>query len=124
MKERIRALRKSLRMTQADFGKRIGVSASTITGYELGNRTPAPATLLSIYREFDVNPMWLETGEGDMFVEVSRDEQVGAFLAGVWKDSDPFKQKIIAGLAALDENDWKNLKAIIEKMAKNMAGEE
>ena len=59
-----------------------------------------------------------------MIIEMSRDEEISSFMADVQLSDDTFKRRIIAGLAALDEDDWKNLKAIIDKMTKKMAGEE
>lgn len=69
MNERIKMLRKALGMNQEEFGNRIKVQRTTICGYETGNRTPLDATIASICREFNVNEVWLRTGEGDMFVE-------------------------------------------------------
>lgn len=40
MQDRIKELRKSLGLTQKDFGERLGVQANTITSYESGVRTP------------------------------------------------------------------------------------
>ena len=65
MNTRIKQLRKALHLTQADFGEKLGVKANTITNYELGNRTPSDAAILSICREFNFDETWLRTGAGD-----------------------------------------------------------
>ena len=124
MKTRIRELRKYHKLTQAEFGEKIGVKQVTIAGYENGIREPSDAIIMAIEREFPVNPKWLREGEGDMIYERERSDLIAEFLGDVEMSNDPFKRKIIAGLAALDENDWKNLKTIIEKMVEKMAGEE
>jgi transcriptional regulator with XRE-family HTH domain len=41
MQERIKEIRKHYKLTQTEFGERIGVKGNTITGYETGIRTPS-----------------------------------------------------------------------------------
>lgn len=64
---RIKTLRKSLNLTQNDFGDRIGVKANTIGNYELSLRNPSNAVIHSICIEFNVNENWLRFGKGEMF---------------------------------------------------------
>lgn len=45
---KIKNLRKSRKMTQEDFAARIGVSRSTLSCYEIGQRTPSLKTLQEI----------------------------------------------------------------------------
>lgn len=71
MKERIKAVRKKMGLTQTEFGAKIGVKGNTITNYETGLRIPSDAVILSICREFDVDRNWLLKGEGEMFLETS-----------------------------------------------------
>ncbi len=67
MKDRIRKLRRTLDLTQKQFGDRIGVKGNTIATYELGRNEPIDSVLSLIVREFHVNEQWLRTGEGEMF---------------------------------------------------------
>lgn len=67
MNERIRKLRRSLDLTQKEFGERIGVKGNTIATYELGRNAPIDSVLALIVREFHVNEEWLRTGKGEMF---------------------------------------------------------
>lgn len=64
---RIKTLRKSLNLTQNDFGDRIGVKANTIGNYELSLRNPSNAVIHSICIEFNVNENWLRFGKREMF---------------------------------------------------------
>lgn len=73
MNERIRELRKGLNLTMEAFGERIGVSKSTISNIENGNREATEHMIKSICREFGADYIWLTTGEGDMFVESDDD---------------------------------------------------
>ncbi len=74
MKERLKKLRKSLNLTQQEFGERIGVKANTISTYEIGRNDPIDAVVNLICREFNVNEIWLRTGKGEMFSPEPVDE--------------------------------------------------
>lgn len=67
IKDRIRKLRRSLDLTQAEFAEKIGTKQSTITGYENGLRTPSGPAISSMCKAFNVSERWLIYGEGDMF---------------------------------------------------------
>ncbi len=107
MKNRIKELRKQLGLSQTEFGAKIGVKQTTVAGYENGLRSPSDAAILSICREFNVNETWLRTGEGKMFVEKTRDEEIAAFIGRALSDETPtFKKRLISVLARLSEDEW------------------
>ena len=72
MKGRIKAVRTSLGLSQAEFGKRIGVRQSTIANYERGF-PPLDAAITAICREFHVREEWLRNGTGEMKVAEPED---------------------------------------------------
>lgn len=114
MKNRIKKIRKELDLTQQKFADRLGVQRNTIAMYEMGKTTPSEAIILSICREFNVNEEWLRTGQGEMFIEISRDEQIASFIGEIQMNvDDSFKKRFISMLASLDESDWE----VLEKMA-------
>lgn len=63
MKERIKMLRKELKLNQTEFGSRIGATQAMITSYETGRVVPDDAMRLLICREFGVRREWLEFGD-------------------------------------------------------------
>lgn len=75
MNERLRKLRKSLDMTQQNFGARISVKGNTVAQWESGRNEPSDSAISLICREFNVNEDWLRTGNGEMFVKDSSDEE-------------------------------------------------
>lgn len=68
--KRIRQLRKAERLTQAEFGEKIGVKGNTVTGYENGTRRPSDSVLNYICLVFNVNQTWLRTGKEDIYIPV------------------------------------------------------
>lgn len=64
---RIKQLRKHLKMTQAIFGASIGVSGPAVTHWEKDDNQPDGSTKNAICSRFNVNRDWLLTGKGAMF---------------------------------------------------------
>ena len=69
MNERIKQIRKKLKMNQTEFGAEIGATQKMITTYETGTVQPDKTTRMLICSKFGVNETWLETGEGDPYSE-------------------------------------------------------
>lgn len=116
MKDRIKEVRRALRLTQAEFGEKVGVKGNTIGNYEIGLRSPSEAVIFSICREFDVNEDWLRTGQGEMFRQLSRSEIISDFMVDLLKEEDDsFRRRLIEALADLDINEWKSLEKIATK---------
>lgn len=67
--DRVRLIRTSdsVHMTMEKFGEKIGVQKSAVSKIEKGLVSLTEQSKLSICREFHVNQVWLETGEGEMF---------------------------------------------------------
>lgn len=68
MKDRIKRIRTDAGMTQEEFGKAIGATRGMVTTYEKGT-VPTQSTRLLICSRFNVNPEWLETGDGVPYKE-------------------------------------------------------
>ena len=119
MKDRIRQLRKDLGLNQTDFGDKIGVKQGSIAAYENGLRTPIDAVITSICREFGVNEEWLRNVTGEMYVKLSKDQELAAFVAQVYReDENSFKRRLLSVLSSLSEDEWGLLADIAEKIAK------
>ena len=70
-------------------------------------------------KQFHVNEDWLRTGNGDMFIEMTKDEQIEEFIGDALRnEEDSFKKRLISGLAALDENGWKVLEDFLDSIQK------
>ena len=117
MKDRIKALRKTLSLNQTDFGSKIGVKQSAVAAYESGSRTPLDSVIVSICREFGVNERWLRTGEGEMLMHLSREEEIMRFAATVIRDPDSeFQRQLIATMARLEPAQWKLMEQMLDEL--------
>ena len=117
--ERITTVRKELKLSQSAFGERIGVSRDVIKNIDnnIVDAETKPLLIQQICKEYNVNRIWLETGEGEMFEDIERDAEiamrVGEILA---EDDDSFKKQLIGALVALDDDEWELLQKMAEKL--------
>lgn len=120
MNDRIKKLRKALDLTQQEFADRIGVKRNTVATYEIGRNEPIDAVIALICREFNVNEQWLREGKEPMFIEMSRDEEIAAFVGKTLsEESDTFKKRFISMLSRLSESDWEVLERMVIEIKKD-----
>ena len=121
MNNRIKELRKQLRLTQQQFAERIGSVQNTITGYETGRRVPSGQVIALICREFGVNETWLRTGEGEMFAPVDPENQLMEWAGRVLADSsDSFRARFVRMMMGLTDKEG----AVLESKARQLLDEE
>lgn len=114
---RIKAARKALGLTQADFGNKLGLKPNTITSYETGNRTPADAIIISICKEYKVSREWLKTGNGEMFVPATSREEIANFASQIINDENAkFKRRLVLALSQLSDDQWDAIEAVVDKI--------
>lgn len=74
--ERIRALRKELKLNQSEFGKKIGMKQTSISTMEGIGATVTDQAVAAICKIWSVNEVWLRTGDGDMFDTAKSDDLI------------------------------------------------
>lgn len=117
--ERIKALRKSLDLTQQEFAARIGMKRNSIAQVESG-RSTSDQTIFSICREFNVSEEWLRNGTGDMFRKTRRNDEITAFFGDVLASEPDFRHRFISVLARMTPEEWKILERKITELAEEM----
>ena len=118
MNDRIKELRKELGLSGEKFGEKIGVKKAAISKIESGVVGLSDSNILAICREFNVNEEWLRTGTGEMFKDMTLDEEIISFIGDIqWDASNTFKKRFISAIAKLNEEEWKVLEKIIVDMA-------
>lgn len=113
---KIKEIRKSLGLTQEEFATRLGVTRGVITNLEFDKTTPKKPFVELICKEFGVNPEWMESGQGDMFLnDGALLERIGEILGG---ESDDFRQRVFVSLSRLDSDGWKALEQFTESISR------
>ena len=121
MKERLKEIRKSNPngKTQETFANYLEISKENISSYESGRRNPSDAFIKLVCEKCNVNEDWLRTGNGEMFMPETKDEQISKMLANVMKSEDGnFKKKLISALAQLDKDGWDKLEEFVDMISK------
>lgn len=120
MEERIRQLRKTLNLTQQEFAEKISLSPNYVYMIEKGSREASDRTISDICRIFNVNIEWLRSGNGEMFIQMDREDQIMEWAGTVLREeSASFRKRFVAMLSKLSEKDWE----VLEKMALSLAEE-
>lgn len=70
--ERVKEVRKTLKLTLEEFGGKVGVTKQTVSRIENGVNNLTDQMLKSICREYNVNYDYLMYGEGEMFSDLPR----------------------------------------------------
>ena len=121
IKDRIKELRKAKGLTQFEFADRLKVSRNNIAGYETGRTEPSGSAISLICRTFSVSETWLRTGEGEMFSDTAREEEIAAFMGDVLAaESEDFRKRFISMLSSLSVDEWR----CIEEKAKELVEKE
>lgn len=116
MRKRIGQLRKSLGLTQKQFGEKIGVQRGTVTNYELGRNIPTETVRLMICKVYGVRRKWLETREGEMFEQKTRYEQAWDMSEKyLSNENEMFRQRLISAISELSEDQLAILAEIVAK---------
>ncbi|MDO5147752.1 MAG: helix-turn-helix transcriptional regulator [Eubacteriales bacterium] len=115
--ERVKELRSYLNLTLEKFGDRLGVTKTTISRIEKGERNLTDQMSKSICREFNVSEEWLKTGCGEMLLPSDRKSDIARLAMRLLdSESDTYKNRLISALANLTVEEWKVLANIAVKM--------
>lgn len=121
MKDRIKAVRKAVGLTQQAMADALGLKQNTIATYEMGRFQPSDRTILDICRIYNVDEAWLRTGAGEMFRPRSREDEIASFMTGLLSgEGTEFQRRLVSVLARLSPDEW----AKIEQKARELLDED
>ncbi|MGP8314934.1 helix-turn-helix domain-containing protein [Enterocloster aldenensis] len=126
--ERIKEIRKSLKMTMERFGERLGVTKTAISNIEKSNRNVTEQMRKAICREFNVNEEWLRTGNGEMFVQLSQEDETAHIVQDMLGSNTGSFYNIILEIAKsykkLSPTSQRALDELADNLLSSLAGEE
>jgi transcriptional regulator with XRE-family HTH domain len=115
--ERVKEIRKALGLTLDQFGEKIGIKKSALSKIENGLNSLSDTLSISICREFNVSPEYLSGESDQMFLQMSKSDQLAAFFGDVLRDEeDDFRRRFISMLSQLSTEDWKLLEKVLDRM--------
>ena len=115
MNERIKELRRSLGLTQDEFGGRIGITKSSVSTMESGRSNPSEQTLRSMVREFGASYLWLTTGAGPMF-ENGEEAAVHVMIDRAMAGENEHVKNLFKGLSDWTTEDWQQVDRLLDKL--------
>lgn len=119
MNQRMKMVREALGMSQANFAESADIGLGVIKNIDSNRTEPNDHFYNVLCARYNINRAWLETGEGEMFVEMSRAEKIGRFVADVLADKpESFRHWLVGVLIDLDDDGWQ----LLEDAAKLFAG--
>lgn len=119
MAERLQLIIDQSKFNKTEFAREIKVTQGFISQVCAGKSNLSQRTIDMICQKFDVNKNWLENGTGEMYRNISRVEEISAFIGRILGDGDAeFQRGFVAALAKLSVEEW----SVLEKIAKNAAG--
>ena len=122
--DRIKVLRKHKGLTQEQFAAIIHTSRSNLGNVETNTFSVTDRMIYDICREFQVSEDWLRTGEGEMFVEKTREEEILDWATSLLSADNEFKRRFIYALSRLDEAGWLTIEHFAQMLYEEQLAEE
>ncbi|WP_329808843.1 helix-turn-helix transcriptional regulator [Enterocloster citroniae] len=126
--ERIKEIRKTLKMTMERFGERLGVTKTAISNIEKSKRNVTEQMRKAICREFNINGDWLRTGNGEMFVQLSQEDETAHIVQDMLGSNTGSFYNIILEIAKsykkLSPTSQKALDELADNLLSSLANEE
>ena len=119
--QRIKMVRVAKSKTQKSLAEDLGLKKNTFASYEIDRVQPSDRTISDICRIFNVNEDWLRTGEGEMFLPLTKHKKIAKFAGRTLRDESPtFQRRLVELLAELDTEEWEILERFAQKLEKKM----
>lgn len=117
MNNRFLEVRKHSGLTQEKFAEKLGLTRNYIGLIERGDRVPGDRTISDVCREFGVNEGWLRTGEGEMYIPKTRNDQLVDFFREILgADDNDFLRSFCTALASMDKDQLHQLANLSESV--------
>ena len=102
-------------LSQKDFADRLGLSTSTVSRI-VNNQQDLNRTAKHLICEtFNVNPVWLETGEGEPYRKKDLTGIIEA-LVDVLSDNPAILRALSVAAERMTASDWKKINAFLDSL--------
>ena len=126
--KRIKEIRTAKKLSQTEFGEKIGLSRDAIANIENERVEVKDLTINMICKTYCVSDAWLRTGEGKPFAEMSMEAELTELFSTMLVENDVVKKEVIRMLLSIPPSHWQVLrneiaKALAEQEKENPASE-
>ncbi|MEL3908047.1 MAG: S24 family peptidase [Treponemataceae bacterium] len=106
---KIKEIRRILRLNQTEFAEKLGVSRSIVSEFENDAREPSKEFIIALSK-LGVSVDWFLTGDGEVFLNISKEEKQANKLANRWEsDSHQEANKLANRWESDSHQEVKNL---------------
>lgn len=113
--QRVKEVRENLNLTTEKFGEKLGIQRSAVSKIENGRCSLTDSNIKAICREFNVDHIWLTTGEGKMFVE--NDDEFRKKIDRIMASEDDTRKILFKSLVDASDDDIATIKKFIKNTA-------
>ena len=100
------------------FAREIKITPAYAAQLYSGQRIPSERTIVDIARVCGVNPIWLRSGEGEMFKAMNEDEELAAYLGDVMHDETASSRlRLTMEMKNWTPEVWQMLEEICKRLA-------
>lgn len=114
MHNRTRDLRRSLGLTQKEFGEKIGVSRDVMANIENNRVVPSETQIKLVCATFGVSYDWLKNGEGDMFPSIN--PSLTSTVLKILEGENETAKAVFTALAAFGDEEWAMVQKFIDSL--------
>ena len=108
---------------RSKFARAINVTPAYAAQLYAGDRLPSDRTVSDICREFGVDKVWLETGAGEPFKPVDRNEQIAEILGKAIAGNSTARDRLIRAFSQLPDDMFEQTERILEEIVSNLQKE-
>lgn len=106
------------RGNKSAFARAINITPAFAAQLYTGQREPSERTIADICRVFGVSKLWLDTGEGEMYVKRSLNQELDMMVTALMNDADEsFKKRFVAALLQVPPDGWNAIEEFVNNLS-------
>lgn len=102
------------------FARELNITPAFAAQLYSGQREPSDRTISDICRIFHVSEAWLRTGEGEMFVKRTMNQELALMVNDLMSEADEsFRKRFFSALLSLPPDFWPELESFLKKLSRD-----
>ena len=118
--ERLKRVIEASGHNKSRFAEKLSISQAYLSQLCSGVRSPSDRTIKDICEAFDVSEDWLRTGQGEMRVPRSREEEIAEKVARAITGDNDLQKAVINMICSRTEKELELLERMLWEIVANM----